>query len=96
MVRHLTPRPDSLLCAALAADLDALAPAAACLGVDPLEWVLGGGEEHALVACFPAAVPAGWREIGSVREGPATVRVDGRDWTGYAGWWSAQLRMLKS
>lgn len=75
-----------LASAALAADRDALAPAAAFLGVDPLEWVLGGGEEHALVACFPAALPAGWRAIGAVREGPATVRVDGRDWTGYAGW----------
>ena len=72
--------------AALGADRDALAPAAERLGVDPLVWVLGGGEEHALVACFPAAVPAGWRAIGSVREGPARVRVDGRDWTGYAGW----------
>lgn len=75
-----------LVTAALGADRDALAPAAALLGVDPLGWVLGGGEEHALVACFPAAVPAGWRAIGSVREGPAGVLVDGRVWTGYAGW----------
>ena len=45
--------------AALAADRDALAAAAAAVGVDPWSWVLGGGEDHALVACFAGAVPAG-------------------------------------
>jgi thiamine-monophosphate kinase len=55
---------------------------AAALGGDPLAWVLTGGEDHALVATFPAAVelPAGWTTIGSVHEatghGPG-VRVDG-------------------
>src|SRR3954449_9638411 len=35
---------------------------AAALGADPLAWVLTGGEDHALVATFPAAavLPAGW------------------------------------
>lgn len=51
------------------------------LGVDPLVWVLTGGEDHALLACFPtrAAVPEGWAVIGRVteaRRGPG-VRVDG-------------------
>jgi thiamine-monophosphate kinase len=43
---------------------------AAALGADPLAWVLTGGEDHALVATFPAsaALPAGWSAIGQVRE----------------------------
>jgi len=49
-------------------DGDLIAVAAA-LGVDPLGWVLSGGEDHALLACFPAAatLPAGFRVIGRVR-----------------------------
>jgi thiamine-monophosphate kinase len=41
----------------------------AALGVDPLAWVLTGGEDHALVATFPSWVelPAGWAAIGTVR-----------------------------
>ena len=74
--------------AALAVDRDPLAAAAAAVGVDPLPWVLGGGEDHALVACFAGAVPAGWRVIGRVLEGPARVLVDGEEWRGYAGWQS--------
>jgi thiamine-monophosphate kinase len=68
---------------------------AAALGVDPLGWVLGGGEDHALLACFPAeldstgALPAGFRVIGAVHpagsDGPA-VLVGGRAWTGDPGW----------
>jgi len=75
--------------AALGPDREALAGAAERLGVDPLGWVLGGGEYHALAACFPGAPPAGWRVIGTVSEpGPAgpDVLVDGRRWTGSAGW----------
>ena len=71
--------------AGLAADHDAVAAAAATLGADPWEWVLGGGEDHALVACFPGTVPPGWRAIGTVVDG-AGVSVEGTDWTGYAGW----------
>jgi thiamine-monophosphate kinase len=70
----------------LAADRDAVAGAAAKLGADPWPWVLGGGEDHALVACFPGAPPAGWRAIGTIVEGPPAVLVDGSDWSGYAGW----------
>ncbi len=42
--------------------------AAAALGKDPLEWVLTGGEDHALAATFPSrkAVPKGWVVIGEV------------------------------
>ncbi|OBK29836.1 thiamine-phosphate kinase [Mycobacterium asiaticum] len=72
--------------AALSADFDAVSGAAAAVGVDGWDWVLGGGEDHALVACFGGQVPVGWRVIGRVLDGPARVLVDGLDWTGYAGW----------
>lgn len=74
--------------AALADDYRALAPAAAALGADSGSWVLGGGEDHALVAVFPGPVPAGWRVIGQVLDGPARVLVDGAVWDGQAGWQS--------
>lgn len=79
--------------AALAADHRALMPAGAAVGADPWAWVLGGGEDHALVAAFPStafpdAAPAGWRVIGQVLDGPARVLVDGAVWDGDAGWQS--------
>lgn len=74
--------------AALSSDRDALADAAAVIGVDPWTWVFGGGEDHALVACFAEVVPDGWRVIGRVLDGPARVLVDGSEWEGYAGWQS--------
>lgn len=74
--------------AALAVDRDAVSDAASSLGADPWAWVLGGGEDHALVACFPDAVPPGWRVIGRVLDGPPRVLVDGAQWSGYAGWQS--------
>lgn len=43
----------------------AVAEAAEALGVDPVEWVLGGGEDHALVATLPSA-PAGYAVVGRV------------------------------
>ncbi|SOD93037.1 thiamine-phosphate kinase [Blastococcus haudaquaticus] len=51
------------------------------LGTDPLAWVLTGGEDHALVATFPARtpLPVGWTPIGRVRKGRTTgVLVDGQ------------------
>lgn len=74
--------------AALAADHFALTAAATAVGVDPWPWVLAGGEDHALVACFAGPAPAGWRVIGRVLDGPARVLVDGQEWRGYAGWQS--------
>ena len=52
-----------------------------------LDWVLTGGEDHALVATFPpgTALPARWRVIGEVREG-AGVTVDGAPHQGPGGW----------
>ncbi len=74
--------------AALAADRAAVAGAAGVVGADALGWVLGGGEDHALVATFPGAPPEGWRVIGRVLDGPARVLVDGAGWDGNAGWQS--------
>jgi thiamine-monophosphate kinase len=47
-----------------------LSEVGSALGVDPLMWVLGGGEDHALVATFPTAadVPPDWRVIGDVQQ----------------------------
>jgi thiamine-monophosphate kinase len=59
------------------------------LGVDPVHWVLTGGEDHALVATFPAEVvlPPGWTPIGTVREGKPEVLVQGRPYRDApAGW----------
>jgi thiamine-monophosphate kinase len=44
-----------------------LAEAAAVLDTDPVRWMIGGGEDHELLAAFaPAELPAGWTAIGSV------------------------------
>jgi thiamine-monophosphate kinase len=74
--------------AALSADRDALAEAAVAVGADPLAWILGGGEDHALVATFPSPPPPGWRVIGRVLDGPPRVLIDGAAWEGNAGWQS--------
>ena len=76
--------------AALTPDRDALLGAAAAAGVDAWTWVLGGGEDHALVATFHGAPPKGWRAIGTVLDGPPRVLVDGEEWFGNPGWQSYQ------
>ena len=48
-----------------------------------MAWVLTGGEDHALVATFPAGahLPEGWSGIGAVRTAPRgapAVLVGGR------------------
>jgi thiamine-monophosphate kinase len=62
--------------------------AARALGVDPYQWLLAGGDDHALAATFPAdgALPEGWRVIGTVREGAGEVTVNDAPWTGSTGW----------
>jgi thiamine-monophosphate kinase len=57
----------------------------AALGADPLQFILGGGDDHALLATFPDRAPEGWLEIGTVSEGSA-VTVDGGDYDGPTGW----------
>jgi thiamine-monophosphate kinase len=61
--------------------------AARALGVDAYQWLLAGGDDHALAATFPpsAALPEGWRPIGSVSAGEG-VTVDGKRWIGSPGW----------
>ncbi|AXJ11961.1 thiamine-phosphate kinase [Arthrobacter sp. PM3] len=61
-----------------------LLPASDLLGTDPMLWVLGGGEDHGLLATFPQDVqlPPGFTAIGSV-EAPAPtdstgVKIAGR------------------
>ncbi len=70
---------------------DPLKAVGAALGVDPMVFVLGGGEDHSLVATFPAGttLPDGFRVIGAVTaagdDGPA-VTVDGEPYEGTPGW----------
>lgn len=58
----------------------------AALGADPLQFILGGGDDHALLATFPEdSVPEGWLVVGSVSEGTG-VTVDGGEYDGPTGW----------
>lgn len=69
---------------------DTLAAAAATLGADPLQLALTGGEDHGLLATFPAgaSLPGGYRPIGTVAEPGVDVvtmngvapQVDGVGW----------------
>ncbi len=78
-----------LSAAALERDVARLAPA---LGAElAQECVLGGGEEHSLLATFPAGstVPEGFRVVGAVRAGRG-VALDGvpqqpRGWDHFGG-----------
>ena len=63
--------------------VEPLRPAASELGIDPLEWVLSGGEDHGLLACIPSSkpLPEGVRAIGSCGQltgREACVLVDGK------------------
>ncbi|MCI1748426.1 MAG: thiamine-phosphate kinase [Acidipropionibacterium sp.] len=60
-------------------------------GLDPMTWVLGGGEDHALAATFASgAVPEEWQPIGTVLDPKnvpePTVLVDGQPWEHPGGW----------
>lgn len=63
---------------------EAVVTTASAYNLDPLTWILGGGDDHALLATFPAgtALPEGFTPVGSVLaavgEG-ARVLVDGRE-----------------
>jgi len=66
-----------------------LRDAGAALGIDPLAWVLTGGDDHALVACFPLdeQLPEGYAPVGRVLATgePGEVLVAGAAWTGERG-----------
>jgi thiamine-monophosphate kinase len=57
------------------------------LGVEPLHWVLSGGDDHALAATFPGGteLPEQWRLIGRVARGRG-VLVDGAAYEKPAGY----------
>ena len=58
------------------------------LGVDPRHWVLSGGEDHALVATFPAdaQIPKSFKVIGKVSSfGEPELLLDGKT-IEVAGW----------
>jgi thiamine-monophosphate kinase len=64
--------------------------AGAALGVDPLAWILTGGDDHALVATFPASAvrPAGFVVVGVVEACAGRDRgvlVGGSPWSGQTG-----------
>jgi thiamine-monophosphate kinase len=60
--------------------------AAAALGKSPLDWILTGGEDHALAATFPpdAGLPDSWRVVGQVLAGEG-VTIDGSPYSGEPG-----------
>jgi thiamine-monophosphate kinase len=66
---------------------EAFQDTARALNADPMQWLLTGGDDHALLACFPAdtELPAEWRAVGRVAEGEG-VLVDGEPWDGPGGW----------
>ncbi|MDI6910393.1 thiamine-phosphate kinase [Nocardioides sp.] len=59
----------------------------AAIGADPIQFILGGGDDHALLATFPDldSVPDGWAVIGAVTAGEG-VTVDGAVYEGPTGW----------
>ena len=64
-----------------------LVEVASALGKNPLDWVLTGGDDHALAATFPdgAQLPPGWQPVGRVGPGSG-VTVDGAVPEQTAGW----------
>lgn len=71
-----------LISSAFEADLAGVEPAREALGLgaqDAMSWVLTGGEDHGLLATFPAdgELPEEFRLIGTVEEGTGQVLVDG-------------------
>jgi thiamine-monophosphate kinase len=61
------------------------------LGVDPMQFILGGGDDHAIVATFSAGtdLPEGFAAIGAVAdpgEAGAVVTVDGAAYDRPGGW----------
>lgn len=69
---------------------DAVVTTASAYNLDPLTWVLGGGDDHALLAAFPpdARLPEGFVAVGTAVDAigsGARVRVDGREVEQVAG-----------
>ena len=69
---------------------EAVVTTASAYNLDPLTWILGGGDDHALLATFPSGtrLPEGFVAIGTVVDAVgsgARVRVDGREVDQLAG-----------
>ncbi len=69
---------------------DQLTETSSAFNVDPLTWVLAGGDDHSLVATFPAGsqLPGMFTVIGRVGQAASSgagVAVDGRLWSGQGG-----------
>lgn len=66
---------------------DVVERVSAATGKNPWQFVLAGGEDHALAAAFPrgATLPQGWRRIGTVSRGDG-LTVDGKAWEEEKGW----------
>ncbi len=60
---------------------------AAALNVDPMIWVMTGGDDHAFVATLPRSrqIPDGFKVIGEVFEGKPEVTIDGKHFLGPKG-----------
>lgn len=73
--------------AALQRYADPLRPVAESLGLDPMDWVLGGGEDHGLLATFPkdSPLPPGFTAVGSVVPGKPLVTLASQA-TALRGW----------
>lgn len=85
--------------ASLLHEADQLQEVARRLGRNPMDWVLGGGEDHGLLAAFAPgeSLPRGFRRVGSVMQagretglGAGAVTVDGKvpsaaGWDHFAG-----------
>lgn len=77
-----------------AGDLEVLRPAAQWLNADAATWVLAGGEDHGLLATFPAGteLPPAFRRLGLVvepdDEGPRVLPAteDSASVSGEGGW----------
>jgi thiamine-monophosphate kinase len=52
---------------------------------EALGLVLGGGEDHGLLACFPGEPPEGFRRLGTVRQGAPAVLI-GSEPVDPSGW----------
>lgn len=77
-----------IVSAAVPTSLD-VASAAEALDVDPLDWILSGGEDHGFAATFgpEVEIPSGWTVIGEVAAGSG-VSVDGSPRESGGGWHS--------
>jgi len=91
-IRHIAVASDVLieLDAPAIPVADQLVETSSAFNVDPLTWVLAGGDDHSLIATFPAAarLPDMFTVIGRVEEAPEAgpgVNVDGRLWSGKGG-----------